>query len=288
MQLLRTHERPELPPGVFAIDSHCHLHDPAFDADREDVWHRAVTAGVRALVEIGASGGLDGCRQACALAERYPGIFPTVGIHPHDAKEVTPEVLAALSEFADHPAVVAVGEIGLDYHYDNSPSEQQQSVFRDCIAIARGKGLPITVHLREAEADLIEILRSERAHEIGGVIHCFSGNWDTAKRLLDLGFFLSFSGIVTFKRADAIREAARRVPSDRLLIETDAPYLAPVPKRGHRNEPAFVLYTAACLAELRHAPVEELVQNATVNTLRAFPRLQTAWASLLEGTTTTA
>lgn len=273
MPPLQARELPKISAGVVAIDSHCHLHDPAFDADREEVWRRAVDAGVRAIVEIGASGGLDGCRQAFALADRYTGIFPTVGIHPHDAKEATPEVLAALSDFADHPAVVAVGEIGLDYHYDNSPRDQQQLVFRECIAIARHKGLPITIHLREAEEDLIEILRAERAHEVGGVIHCFSGGWDTAKQLLDLGFFLSFSGIVTFKRADAIRDVAQRVPSDRFLIETDAPYLAPVPHRGHRNEPAFVLHTAACLAELRHNSLEDLIARATANTLRAFPRL---------------
>lgn len=265
---------PSLPPTIVAIDSHCHLHDAAFDADREVVWARAQTAGVRALVEIGASDGLSGNERARVLAERYDNVSFTVGIHPHEAKDLSAPVMTRLEELADHPRAVAIGETGLDYHYDHSPRSQQQAAFRQFIALARRRKLPLTVHLRAAEHDALAILREEHASEVGGVIHCFTSDWATAQRLLDLGFFLSFSGIVTFKRADTVREVARKVPADRFLIETDAPYLAPVPCRGRRNEPAFLLYTAACLAELRGLSVPELVTRAMENTLRAFPRLR--------------
>ncbi|MCX8071314.1 MAG: TatD family hydrolase [Candidatus Binatia bacterium] len=277
-------ELPKLPTGLLAIDSHCHLHDQAFDQDRDQVYQRALRAGVRMLVEIGASDGLDGNRRALSFAAHHEGVYATVGIHPHDAKEATPEALATLESLVAHPRVIAVGETGLDYHYDHSPRPQQRELLRYFIDLARRNQLPLTVHLREAEDDLLEIFRLERAQEVGGVIHCFTGSWETAKRFLDLGFFLSFSGVVTFKNAEGVREVARKVPEDRFLLETDAPYLAPVPRRGRRNEPAFVLYTAECIARLRAVSLERVVERATENTWRAFPRIRerqagTTWLS---------
>lgn len=265
---------PHLPPEVIAIDSHCHLHDRAYDEDRAQVLQRAEAAGVRVLIEIGASDGVEGNQRALRLTEQHPGVFATVGIHPHDAKEATPAVLSSLEALASHPRVVAIGETGLDYHYNHSPREQQQDLFRYFVHLARRAALPLTVHLREADDDALMILRSEQAQEVGGVIHCFTGDWATARQLLDLGFFLSFSGVVTFKNAEALREVARKVPRDRFLLETDSPYLAPVPRRGRRNEPAFVLYTAACVAEVRKESLEEVVQQATENTTRCFPRIR--------------
>ncbi len=267
-------ELPGLPQPVIAIDSHCHLHDRVFDADREQVIQRAEDAGVRVLVEIGASDGVDGNRRALHLAEHYPGVFATIGIHPHDAHAAAPAVLEQIEPLASHPRVVALGETGLDYHYNHSAPKQQQELFRYFVRLARRLQLPVTVHLREAEEDALAILQEERAQEVGGVIHCFTGNWAAARRFLDLGFFLSFSGVVTFKNADAVRQVASKVPRDRFLLETDAPYLAPVPRRGRRNEPALLLHTAACIAEQRALSLAEVVQQATENTLRCFPRIR--------------
>ncbi|MGE3497461.1 MAG: TatD family hydrolase [Candidatus Binatia bacterium] len=260
---------PALPPGARLIDSHCHL-DIDFAADRPVVLERARRAGVAAMVTIGASGPFEANREALALADAWPQVFATVGIHPHEAATASEAALDEIIALATHPKVVAIGETGLDYHYDHSPRARQREAFARFIAVARTLKRPIVVHLREADDDAVEILRAERASEVGGVIHCFSGDADSARRLLDLGFHLSFSGIVTFKNADGPRAAARLAPLDRILIETDAPFLAPVPYRGRRNEPALVVRTALEIAEVRGEPVERLADATRENTERLF------------------
>ncbi len=261
---------PSLPPGCTLIDSHCHLDMDDFAADRPAVLARAAAAGVSRMITIGAGGAIEVNRVALALADQHASVFTTVGIHPHDASIVTPEVLDVIARLARHPKVVAIGESGLDYHYDRSPRARQRDAFRQFTALARALALPLVVHLREADEDAVRILREERADECGGVIHCFSGNVESARGFLDLGLYLSFSGIVTFKSADDVRAAARIVPDDRLLVETDAPFLAPAPHRGRRNEPALVVRTAAALAELRGQPLDALAAVTVANTRTLF------------------
>jgi len=233
------------------IDSHCHLDGPRFAEDREAVLARAADAGVVAMITIGASDGLQANHEAVTLAARYANVFATVGIHPHDARLVTSAVLDEITNLARMPKVVAIGETGLDYYYDHSPRAEQQAAFRQFITLARQVGLPLSIHLRDAYDDAVAILREERAQDIGGVIHCFSGDRAVAGKFLDLNFDLSFSGIVTFKNADELRAVARDVPAGRFMVETDAPYLAPIPYRGKRNEPAYVVHTAAAIADIR-------------------------------------
>ncbi len=267
---LRPQDLPRPAPGVTVIDSHCHLDEERFAGDREAVIARAVAAGVTTMISIGAGGPMQCNHAAVALAAAHPQVFATVGIHPHDASTMTDDVLGEIECLARQPKVVAIGETGLDYYYDNSPRPAQQTALRRSVALARRLGLPISVHLRDAYDDAARILREERAAEVGGVIHCFSGGPAEARRFLDLGFHLSFSGILTFKAADDIRAAARLAPPDRLLVETDAPFLAPVPCRGRRNEPALVLYTARALAELRGLPLDELARLTRANTVALF------------------
>jgi len=259
-----------LPPGATLIDSHCHLDEERFAADREAVIARALEAGVARMVTIGASGGMQANHDAVGLAQRHAGIFATVGIHPHEASVVTAAVIDEISRLAGAPKVVAIGETGLDYYYDNSPRAAQQDAFRRFAALARQLRLPLVVHLRDAYDDAVAILRDERAAEAGGVIHCFSGDRQVARTFLDLGFHLSFSGIVTFKNADELRAVARLTPADRLLVETDAPFLAPVPYRGKRNEPAYVVQTAAAIAAERRQALGELAGLTRTNTERLF------------------
>jgi TatD DNase family protein len=260
---------PPLPHGVTLIDSHCHL-DMDFSADREAVLARARAAGVGAMITIGASGPFDANRQAVALAAAHREIHATVGVHPHEAASVDDAVVDRIAALATEPKVVAIGETGLDYHYEHSPRAAQRDAFARFTQLARRLGRPIVVHLREADDDAVAVLRAERGDEVGGVIHCFSGDATGARRFLDLGFHISFSGIVTFKTADALREAARIVPADRLLVETDAPFLAPIPYRGRRNEPALVVQTAAVLAEVRGESLDELARTTTANARRLF------------------
>lgn len=261
---------PALAPGESLIDSHCHLDMDELAGDREAVLRRAAAAGVAAMVTIGAGGPLAANDAAVGLAEAHPQVFATVGVHPHEAALVTGEVLSSIARRAAHPKVVGIGETGLDYHYEHSPRPAQQSALRSFVAVARRTNLPLVVHLRSADDDAATILREERAGEVGGVIHCFSGDAASARRFLDLGFHLSFSGILTFKNADALREAARITPVDRLMVETDAPFLAPVPHRGRRNEPALVVLTAATLAEVRGEALERVAAATRENTRRLF------------------
>jgi TatD DNase family protein len=262
---------PTLPPldGATLIDSHCHL-DMDFDADRDAVLARARRAGVAAMVTIGASGRFDANRAAVQIAAAHAGVYATVGVHPHEAASVDDASLAELETLAGQAKVVAIGETGLDYHYEHSPRAAQREAFARFIELARRTTLPVVVHLRDADDDAVDVMQAAGARDAGGVIHCFSGDAASARRFLDLGFHLSFSGIVTFKTADALREAARLVPRDRLMVETDAPFLAPIPYRGRRNEPALVVQTAAALAAVRSESLADLAQAATANTRRLF------------------
>jgi TatD DNase family protein len=248
------------------IDSHCHLDNPQFDPDREAVIDRALAASVERMVVIGTGEGPPDLEAGIRLADRHEPIYATVGVHPHDASKAAPETYKRLAELLKHPKLVALGEIGLDYHYDHSPREVQRAVFIEQMLIAGEARKPIVIHTREAWEDTIALLEVYwRPYGLGGIMHCFSGNADQAALCVDLGFHLSFGGIVTFPKAADVQEAARRTPPDRLLIETDAPYLAPVPYRGKRNEPAFVAETARKLAELRRVSAEEIARTTSAN-----------------------
>lgn len=241
------------------IDSHCHLDSKQFDNDREAVIERALAAGVETMVAIGTGDGPPDLEAGIRLADQHPCFYATVGVHPHDASKASAEIFARLTELLAHPKTIAVGEIGLDYHYDFSPRERQRDVFIAQMRIARDARMPIVIHTREAWADTVALLGEHWAPSgLGGIMHCFSGGPEEARQALDLGFYLSFGGILTFPKALDIQQAARMAPSDRILVETDAPYLAPVPKRGKRNEPAFVIETARKLAELRGETLEQI------------------------------
>jgi TatD DNase family protein len=248
------------------IDSHCHLDDKQFDPDRDAVIQRALEAGVERMMAIGTGDGPPDLEAALRLARRHDFIYATVGVHPHDAAKATPETFAALEALAADTKVLAIGEIGLDYHYDFSPRNVQREVFVEQLKLAGRAGKPIVIHTREAWDDTLLVLREHWSG--GGIIHCFSGGPGEARQALDLGFHLSFGGVLTFPKADALREAARLGPEDRLLVETDAPYLAPVPKRGKRNEPAFMLETARRLAEVRGVAPERIAEVTTENFAR--------------------
>ncbi len=252
------------------IDTHTHLDDARYDTDREAVLTRAQEAGVNALVTIGCD--LATSRAAVVLAERYPFVYAAIGVHPHEVKHIGDGWYDELRRLAQHPKVVAYGEIGLDYHYNHSTPKEQRHRFREQIGLARELKLPLVIHTREAQADTIAILREERASEVGGVFHCFSGDAWLAKDALDLGFYLSFSGIITFQNATMLRDIAKTVPPDRLLIETDCPYLTPVPYRGKRNEPAYVALVAKTLAEVRtpSETAEDIGRITAENARRLF------------------
>jgi len=251
-------------------DSHAHLTLEHFDPDRDDVIARARQAGIVRLITVSS---FIGDAEACsALAARHDFIHFTAGVHPHEAKSFTPEVAEGIRRAAGRPKATAIGEIGLDYHYDFSPRESQRRAFRDQIALARALKLPIVIHTREAWDDTLLILDDERAREVGGVFHCFSGGKEEAKRCLDLGFYLSFAGPVTFKNASDVAEAAAYAPLDRILCETDSPYLTPHPYRGQRNEPARVILVAARVAALK-GMTPEAVGEATTRNLEAVFRL---------------
>jgi TatD DNase family protein len=248
------------------IDSHCHLDSEQFNADRDEVIQRALDAGIERMVAIGTGDGPPDLEAGVRLADRHPAFYATVGVHPHDAAKASEDAFKNLEILLKHPKVIAIGEIGLDYHYDFSPRDVQRDVFVEQMAIARDAGKPIVIHTREAWGDTISLLRQ---HWTGtGIMHCFSGGPEEARQALDLGFYLSFGGIVTFPKATLIQEAARIAPRDRILIETDAPYLAPVPKRGKRNEPAYVVETARKLAELRGESLEDIASTTSANFAR--------------------
>jgi TatD DNase family protein len=247
------------------VDSHCHLDSDQFDADREEVIQRALDAGVKHMVAIGTGNGPPDLEAGIRLAEKYEAFYATVAVHPHDASKATPETFKRLGDLSQHPKVVAIGEMGLDYHYDFSPREVQKAVFIEQMQIAAAAKKPIVIHTREAWDDTIAAIREHWDRGLGGIMHCFSGNPEQAKQALDLGFYLSYGGIVTFPKAIDIQQSATITPADRILIETDAPYLAPVPKRGKRNEPAYMVETAKKLAVLRGVTPESIAEITTTN-----------------------
>jgi TatD DNase family protein len=255
------------------IDSHAHLDVPQFDADRAEVIDRARGAGIDTMLEICGSDVAQGSLDiGIKLAEEYPFIYAAVGVHPHEASLYDEALEQKLIEMTGHEKVVGWGEIGLDYYYDNSPRDLQRNIFQRQLELGRRCNLPIIIHTRDAEDDTIAILKDARPG-ISGVIHCFTGTQNLAETAIRMGFYISFSGVLTFKTAGDLREVARNTPLDKLLIETDCPYLAPVPHRGKRNEPAFVKDTAAKLAEIKGASIEEIARITSANFKRLF-RLQ--------------
>ncbi len=254
------------------VDSHCHLDFPEFADELDQVVTRARAAGVGLMVTISTS--FAGFPKVRAVAERFPEVWCSVGVHPHEAAEDWGLDAERLIEAARHPKVVGIGETGLDFYYDHSPRDRQAASFRAHIAAARTTGLPLIVHTRDADRETIEILAEETGKgAFPGLIHCFSGTDYLADEAVKLGLYVSLSGIVTFKKAEAVRAAARRVPLDRLLVETDAPYLAPVPKRGARNEPAFVAHTAAAVAGLYGVGISEIASTTSANFFCLFKKV---------------
>jgi TatD DNase family protein len=258
---------------LLLVDTHCHLDPQYFPDGPDEALARAEASGVRGFVVVGVGDDLSPARAAVALAGRMPRVGAAVGIHPHDALTWTPAIHEELASMAAQPEVVAVGEIGLDYHYEHAPRDAQRAVFARLVGLAKERGKPIVIHTREAAADTLDVLEAEGAREVGGVIHCFSEDKPFATRALDLGFDLSFSGIVTFKNARSVQEVAAWAPLDRILVETDSPYLAPVPLRGKPCEPAYIVHTARRVAELRGIPLEVLAAATTANAERRFRRV---------------
>lgn len=253
-------------PRLF--DSHAHLDSNQFRGEIPGLLNRARGVGVERMVNIGFDG--PSSRRSVELAKNHPEIWAAVGYHPHDAKAYNDQAEAELGRLLAEPRVVALGEIGLDFYRDLSPRPVQREVFVRQIVLARRVNKPIVVHDREAHSEILETLKREGAAQVGGVLHCFSGDWGMARACLDLGFYISMAGTVTYSSAHNLHEVARKVPFDRLLIETDCPYLAPVPHRGKRNEPAYVSLVAAKVAELRGAAFEEVAEASFINAGRAF------------------
>ncbi len=250
-------------------DSHCHVDLPQFDADRDELVARARAAGVTRMVIVGGVDADQGHRRALRVAEAL-GFPATAGVHPHEARLADEATWDELRGLAHEGRLVAIGEIGLDFHYDHSPRETQREVFRRQLRLARDVGLPVVVHTREADGETAEILEQEGAAEVGGVIHCFTGGHELARRALALGLHISFSGIVAFPRSEVIQEVARTAPLERVLVETDAPFLAPPPHRGKRNEPAFVVEVARKLAALRGLTLAQVARATSDNAARLF------------------
>lgn len=259
---------------MILIDSHAHLEFEEFDADREQVIERARAAGLETLLAIGSGSGPHALRVGIELAEKHDWMYSTVGIHPHEARLATEDHYARLRELAQHPRVVAWGEIGLDYHYDHSPRDAQMRVFRHQLELAREAALPVVIHCREAWEDVLRILEADwKLTGFGGVLHCFTGTLADARRALEMGFLISFAGNLTYPKAGNLREVAKVLPADCILIETDSPFLAPQAFRGKRNEPAYVAEVARTLGEVRGTTAEGAAQ-LTANNFRRFFRLE--------------
>jgi TatD DNase family protein len=254
------------------VDSHCHLDFPDFSAELDQIIARARSAGVGRLVTISTR--VRRHAQVLAIAEKFPEVFCSVGTHPHYADEELDVDAQALVALSKHPKIVAIGEAGLDYFRNNSPRDAQATGFRQHIAAARTTGLPLVIHSRDCDADMAQILREESGKgAFPAVLHCFTGGRDLAFSAIDLGHYVSFTGILTFKNSDALREVAAALPADRIMVETDAPYLAPLPYRGKRNEPAYVLETAKVLSDVRGVSVEEMTRQTTENFFRLFSKV---------------
>jgi len=254
----------------FLIDSHAHIQGNEYAQDLSAVLERAREAGVQKIIVIGGAGPLSSNEAALRLAHSYPALFATIGMHPHDAKDVGEEDFLHLRELLEDSKVVAVGETGLDFYYDHSPRSVQMELFYRFIQMARETGLPLVVHNRQADREVAELLRREGKGEIRGVIHCFTGDYRSAKEFLDLGFHLSFTGIITFKNAGPLRDVVGKLPLDRILVETDSPHLAPVPHRGKRNEPAYVRIVADTVASVRGLSIAEVAQATSSNAQKLF------------------
>jgi TatD DNase family protein len=252
------------------IDSHAHIQGKEYAGEIEMVIARAREAGIDKIVAVGGAGEMSSNDDAVALADSYANVYATVGMHPHDAKDVGAEELKKLRDLTVHPKVVAVGEAGLDYYYSHSPHDVQRRVFTDFIHLARQTTLPLIVHERDAAKDAAQLLRSEGNSDLRGVIHCFTGSYEAACAYLDLGFYLSFTGIITFKNAERLRDVLRQVPLERILVETDSPYLTPVPHRGKRNEPAYVKLVAETVARVKDLPLDEIARSTTDNVKDLF------------------
>lgn len=253
-------------------DSHCHLDMDAFDGDREACAERAVSSGVTRMITIGTGSGNQGARNAIQLAEKYPSVWATVGVHPHCAG--SPYDMGELATLARHPKVVGIGETGLDFYRDWAPVEQQRRAFEAQIALAKTVKKPLVIHSRNAGEDCLKVLLANNASEVGGVFHCFAEDAAFAMRLSEIGFYVSFPGQITFKKADEIRGICRDIPLEQILVETDAPFLAPEPNRGKRCEPAFVVDTARKLAEIKGVTLEEVAATTTQNALRLFSHMK--------------
>jgi TatD DNase family protein len=257
---------------MMLVDSHCHLDFPDFASELDAVVARAEAAGVGRIVTISTR--VKKLAQVVAVAEKFPQVFCSVGTHPHNAQEEPDVDAAALIAFSKHPKIVAIGEAGLDYHYDNSSRDLQETSFRQHIAAARETGLPLVIHSRDCDADMARILREESGKgAFPAVLHCFTGGRDLAFTAIELGHYVSFTGILTFKRSEDLRSIARELPADRILVETDAPYLAPLPHRGGRNEPAYVVETAKVLAQARGTSLEDVTRDTTENFFRLFNKV---------------
>jgi TatD DNase family protein len=250
------------------IDTHAHLSLPQFDKDRTEVIKRARDAGIKHIITVGTDS--DDCRKAVALAQEHDFISAAVGIHPHDAKTINAETYSLLRELAADNNVVAIGEIGLDFYRNLSSQEIQVQHFREQLWLAREVSLPVIIHDREAHQEVLKILQEEKAETMGGVIHCFSGDWEMAKACLDMGFYISIPGTITFKKSDAYHKLVRDLPLDRMLVETDCPFLAPYPFRGKRNEPAYVQYVAKAVAGIKGLGCEAFAEITTQNAQKLF------------------
>jgi TatD DNase family protein len=255
-------------PGL--IDSHAHIQAKEYAGETEAVIARAGEAGVERIIVVGGAGEMSSNAAAVALAESYANLYATVGMHPHDAKQVHEQELRQLKKLSAHSKVIAVGETGLDYYYNHSPREVQRQVFAQFISLADETELPLVVHERDASNETADLLRGEGKGKVPGVIHCFTGDYEAARNYLDLGFYLSFTGIITFKNAEPLREVVRKVPLDRMLVETDSPYLTPAPHRGKRNEPAYVRRVAETVARIKGVALEEVAYTTTCNARELF------------------
>jgi TatD DNase family protein len=252
------------------IDSHAHIQGKEYAGEAEAVIARAREAGVEMIIAVGGAGDMSSNSEAVRLAHAFANVYATVGMHPHDAKDVGADELDILKLSAADAKVVAIGETGLDYYYSHSPHDVQRRVFGQFIQMARQTQLPIVVHERDAAAEAMALLRSEGGGELRGVIHCFTGDYQAARAYLDLGFYLSFTGIITFKNAGALREVVGKVPLDRMLVETDSPYLTPVPHRGKRNEPAYVRFVAETIATVKNVDLATVAQATSANVKNLF------------------
>lgn len=264
------------------VDHHCHLDFPQFASDLDGIVGRAAAAGVRTMVTISTR--IRRLPDLLAIAERYPGVYCSVGTHPHQADEERGIETEEIVRLSAHPKVVAIGEAGLDYFYKHATPAAQAEGFRRHIAAARATGLPLEIHTRDADADTLDIIEAEHARgAFPAILHCFTGGRRLALRAVELGLYVSFSGVISFKKSEDLRAIAREIPLDRLLVETDAPFLAPEPHRGRTNEPAYVVHTAAALAQARGIPVETLAAASTTNFFRLFTKAKPPEATVKGG-----